>query len=148
MSEGHPALTDGQGKHSRELAVSEELDLEPIRDALFLLARSLGIDRVSPEVVDRVIRSVLFGEPLDGFAGKGLWLVFQHELLTERELRNLVMANASTRLAYYSGIDEPGVDMDSARPLCEAFELALFGHRVAPTARDLLDPWENASCSR
>jgi AAA+ ATPase superfamily predicted ATPase len=61
--------------------------------------------------------------------GKNGWSGYLRGIITERELRNLIMAHGATTTARSNSIEEPNCDTYMSQELCLEFEIALFGRR-------------------
>jgi len=117
-------------------------NLEELKSCIDLMARSMGFSSLPQDRVSRLIDHILFENEYDGVEGKEGWHSFTSGYITEREIRNLVMAHSATKIARYEKKSEPNFLEYSTKELCQQFEVALLGRTVVPTDIDVLDPWE------
>lgn len=115
---------------------------QDLTDAFECLASAMGFPNPTDAQVAEVVGYVLYDQEVGGRSGKKAWSCFNKRLITERELRNLLMAHGATNLSNWNGVDEPGLGKFVSRELCESFERALFGRKVRLHEVDMLDPWE------
>jgi len=107
------------------------------------MAETMTFDPLPYDRVVQLIEHVLYEREYDGVSGKEGWCSFESNIITEREFRNLVMANSATEIARHNKQNEPSSAEYSNKELCHSFEMALFGSVITPGAYDMLDPWEN-----
>ena len=94
------------------------------------------------EVTLALIEHVLYEGEFGGQYGKCGLQHLAKNLITERELRNLVMCLSATNLSYFNKKSEPSVDTYGSKALADEFERAIYGRPCALCKSDLLDPWE------
>ena len=87
------------------------------------------------DLLNSLINYVLYNEK-DG------WAAYKLDIITERELRNLLMAHSATRISQSNNICEPNCSTYVTKELCDNFEYALFGRLAKLNSIDLLEPWE------
>ncbi len=92
-----------------------------------------------------LLNHLLFGLSLDGFEGKNAWTCLAKGVITERELRNLIMAHCATHLARANKSNEPSSNQYVTEMRCDSFDLALFGRKGVIGETDVRDPWERSS---
>ena len=90
-----------------------------------------------------LIGHILYDKNYDGVSGKYGWSSLTNNLITERELRNLVVAHCATKISSFNNLYEPGYDTYLTKELCVGFEMALFGREAKLLEFDVLDPWES-----
>ncbi len=107
-----------------------------------LMAELMELISLPNEKAAQLIEYVLFDKEYNGVKGKDGWGCFLVHLITERELRNLIMAHSASKIASYNKKTEPSCYDYITKNLCQKFEIALIGNVIVPKAHDILDPWE------
>ena len=74
-----------------------------------------------------------------------LWRKSAHALMTERELRNALIALSATSLSHWNNVAKPTNDEYASQGLCLEFDDALFGREAHRHEIDLPEPWERIS---
>ena len=119
-----------------------EPDKKELRNCIRLLAISMKFKPLPEERASQLIDHVLFKGEYDGVKGKDGWICFSEGIITEREIRNLLLAHSASKIAGHNNKTEPNCTEYCTKELCQKFELALLSKIVVPTAFDVLDPWE------
>ena len=122
--------------------MNQEPDKNKLKDCIDAMALAMKMEPLPNDLCFKLIDHVLYNQDYDGIEGKNGWQCFKQKLLTEREIRNLLMAHSATKIARFNKIKEPGCDTYTSMKLCQGFEVALIGRHVNPTKIDVLDPWE------
>ncbi len=113
-------------------------------DCVYLMAKQMKLTPLPSARAVQLIEHVLFDKEFNGVKGKDGWGCFLSHLLTEREIRNLMMAHSATRISSYNKKSEPGYNNYGTRNLCQKFEIALLDKVIIPTVHDSLDSWEKS----
>lgn len=95
-----------------------------------LLADAIGQER-PPEDIARTFLTELLHMP-QSEGGKDVWGCLVAGLISEIEVRNLIMAHCSTWLSHLNGCEEPGTHTYDSVKVSAAYELALFGRPARP----------------
>jgi len=69
--------------------------------------------------------------------GRSLLECFQLDLITEQELRDVLMAHFATKIAHHNQVSEPGFDKHDSSELTALWDSVLFGRPakvLAPSA--------------
>lgn len=106
------------------------------------MAIAMNLNQMSLAGAEKLINHILFNEVWNGFKGKEVWKCFENSLITERELRNLLIAHSATKISAFNKVNESSLATYNSKDLCYRFERALFGKLVVPLKTDQLDPWE------
>ncbi|WP_020409585.1 hypothetical protein [Hahella ganghwensis] len=106
------------------------------------MAEAMKLDPLPYDKAFQLIEHVLYKGEYSDLSGKEGWRCFEGGLVTEREMRNLLMAHSATKIAEFNGKDEPNSLAYSSKELCHLFEMTLFGKIVGPRSSDVIDPWE------
>ena len=118
------------------------IDGTPDLDSLVMCGeRTAGAMRQHAGNRDRTVaffRHLLHGDQAEG--GKDVWECLRLGLITEIEVRDVVMAHFATWLSRENRVPEPSSDTWSSPALEHLFELALFGR---PANREELSVPEN-----
>ncbi|WP_419832588.1 hypothetical protein [Endozoicomonas atrinae] len=122
--------------------MNTEPNKERVRKCVDLMAHAMGLNPLPEDKSNLLIKHVLFDAEYEGIEGKNGWGAFTSSLITERELRNLLMAHSATKIANYNKVREPGTPDHISKELCNGFELALFGRSSKLLSIDNKDPWE------
>ena len=109
------------------------------------MADAMNYSPLSRERAEQLIEHVLFEREYNGVEGKGSWDSFSSGLITEREVRNILMAHAATKIARENELSEPNMNDYNSPELCHSFEQGLFGKPVMPKECDVLDSWEKSN---
>ena len=110
-----------------------------------MMASAMKLRCLEKQPAQNLFTHLLYELPLDGIKGRRAWAAFRKGAITEWELRNLLMAHASTRISAFNMVDEPSYTLYGSEGLCAAFEKALFGRRAKRHPIDSPDPWESLS---
>ena len=124
---------------------ADEPDFDQLLRACGMMASAMKLRCLEKEAAQNLFTHLLYELPLDGIKGRRAWAAFRKGLITERELRNLLMAHASTRISAFDMVDEPSYTLYGSEGLCAAFEKVLFGRRTKRHPIDPPDPWESLS---
>ncbi|OZG72616.1 hypothetical protein BTA51_13890 [Hahella sp. CCB-MM4] len=117
-------------------------DRVELKKCLDDLASAMNLEQMAEELSLSVIDHVLYDLELNGIRGKNGWECCAKGLITERELRNLTMAHAVSKISRSNGVKEPAFNTYASKHLCEAFERSLLGRPAILKESDVLDPWE------
>lgn len=117
-------------------------DKEKLIECITSMAEAMKFDPLPYDRALQLIEHVLYKGDYNGLKGKKGWLCFEDGIITEREMRNLLMAHSATKIARFNRKDEPSCLDYSSKELCHLFEMTLFGKVVIPKHCDVLDPWE------
>ena len=112
-----------------------DFDREKLLSSLAQLAHAMECTPLAKNDAESLIDYVM-GREKNGWGG------YLRGIITERELRNLIMAHGATTTARSNLIEEPNCDTYMSQELCLAFEIALFGRRGELHNIDYRDPWE------
>ena len=74
-----------------------------------------------------LVKHILFNESWEGIEGKEGWISFQHNIITEHELRHLVIAHSATKISQFNNKIEPNYEQYSSEKLLSNFQKSLFG---------------------
>ena len=88
-------------------------NLSQLVDALMQLARAIGVEEPKEERLRSIVDYVLYDHELDGDRGRRSVLAFKRGLLTEREVRNLIIHHGWMSLTCWHEIRD-------APPVCES----------------------------
>ena len=122
--------------------MNEEINRKELKDCLISLADAMRLKPLSNERAEHLIDHVLYDQAYDGVKGKNAWACFKNSLLTERELRDLLMAHSATKISRHNRENEQDCRTYLTEELCNRFEYALLGKVVIPSGIDVLDPRE------
>jgi len=122
--------------------MSHSSNKEELKKCLDALSSAMNLKPMTEEVCFRVIDHVLHDSEYNGVRGMNGWECHMRGIITERELRNLVMAHSATKISSFNGINEPSCNKYTSQSLCNAFEISLFGRLVKLNEIDVLDSWE------
>ncbi len=92
-----------------------------------LLAEAMDMKPLPVEKAEMLLKHILFNAPWNGVEGKEGWYSSQENLITEYELRDLILAHSATKISHFNNKNEPNCDEYSSKQLISSFEKALFG---------------------
>jgi hypothetical protein len=101
-------------------------------------ASAMNMKSLTQDKTVELIEYVLY-KGHDNANGKNAWSCYENGLITERELRNLLMAHAATQISHSNNLSEPGYNNYVAKELCQKYEKALFGRPAIRHPIDDLD---------
>ncbi len=102
-------------------------DIEKIVNCIDKMAEAMNMKTLPLDRCKALINHVLYDEQYDDVKGKEGWACFQDGLITEREIRNLLMAHSATKISKFNKEDEPNSNEYAFTDLCQAFDAALLG---------------------
>ena len=105
-------------------------NVEEIVKSIDEMSKAMGLASLPSEVSEKLVMNILYDEELDGREGRNGWESFKNNLITVRELRDLVMCNSATYIAKFNKVSEPGAHSYSSSDLSAKFELAIFSNRA------------------
>lgn len=119
------------------------MNIQKLKVAIGKMAVVMECNPISDIESENLIYHVLFGRPRGSVAGRDSWRCFQNGLITEREIRNLIMQHSRTRIAKYNGNSEFDLSNPYTKELCQKFEIALHGKLVEKHKSEGPDYWEH-----
>jgi hypothetical protein len=117
-------------------------NLEELIECINLMAGNMSFEILPKKELLGLINHVLFDEHIGQVSGKEAWACLMDNLITERELRNLMMAHSATKLAGFNKKDEPFLSSYLTEDLCHKFDKALFGKIIQSKISEPLDSWD------
>jgi hypothetical protein len=117
-------------------------DRKELLNCFAIMASAMHMNAMNHALGVEVVNHVLYNSKLSGLDGKNAWESYLKGIITERELRNLVMAHAAAKISNYNCIEQPDFEIFNSKSLCNAFEISLFGRLANLQEIDILDPWE------
>lgn len=117
-------------------------NIDDLLACIELMAASMEFKSLPQEKAKQLIEHVLFDQKYYGVEGKQAWACYASGIITKREVRNLLMAHAATKIAHENQRNEPQLSSYISPELCHRFECALFGKKIIVRKYDVLDPWE------
>ena len=115
----------------------------PNFDALYIctstMAKSMHMRPLPLEQCNELLAHVLYTECLQGVEGKNAWESYCMGLITEIEIRNLLMAHCATKISFFNRLSEPDARTYLSRNLSEKFEIALFARPAQRLNSDVVD---------
>ena len=121
----------------------EAPDTADLVRAMDQLAHAMNCQPMGSDVAESLIAHVLFDKQLHGRNGRNAWASLQCGIITELELRNLLMAHCATSTAQVNDIHEPASDTYLTRDIGLAFEIALLGREAHLAPTDSVDHINN-----
>lgn len=101
------------------------------------LALAMEMKALSDEISAKLINHILFKEKFEGKDGKDGWSCLNSNIVTEKELRDLLMAHSATKLAQHNNTSVPSFSEYGSIKVCGEFEKALFGRPAKPSSSDI-----------
>lgn len=117
-------------------------NIDDLLACIELMAASMKFKSLSQEKAKQLIEHVLFDQKYYGVEGKQAWACYASGIITKREVRNLLIAHAATKIAQENKRNEPQLSSYTSPGLYHRFERALFGKKIIVREDDVLDPWE------
>ena len=118
-------------------------DIKLLVSAMEELARAMKCQPLASDYAEEFLDYMLYDRELFGLKGRNGWSAFVRGVITELELRNLLMAHCANTTAKLSNVDEPGCNTYDTRKLGLAFEIGLYGREAKLVAGDAVDHMNN-----
>jgi len=119
-----------------------KIDIGGLKQCMANMAFAMQFKPLTEEKSQLLLDHVLYDGLYNDQQGKQGLEQLHRGMITERELRNLLMAHCATKISNENKCDEPGCDKYSSRELCREFELAIFGRPGKLYDMDVWDPWK------
>jgi hypothetical protein len=101
-------------------------DLEQLKVCISSMAIAMKMESLPDERCDRLISHILYAKEYDGIEGKSGWECLCNKIITERELRDLLMAHCSIEISRFNKLEEVDYGAYASKALSDMFEVALF----------------------
>ncbi len=100
------------------------------------MAAAMKMRRLEKTVAHSLFKHLLYDFTLEGRKGCARWAAHLGGLITERELRNLLMAHCATQISAANRVSEPSSETYVSEDLERCFDVAIFGRRAILHRRD------------
>ncbi|WP_163831846.1 hypothetical protein [Spartinivicinus ruber] len=120
-------------------------NIELVKNSIEKMANEMGCEPLPEEKAELLIEHVLYDGIWKGVEGKDGWRSFEAMLITEREIRNLLMQHSRTKIAKFNGKCEFDLACPFTKTVCQSFEIALLGRLAKLSGDENLDYWEETA---
>ncbi len=119
-----------------------EPNIDELKKCILKMSELMGCLPLPDDKLKDLIQHVLYDKKWGSIDGKNSWACFQRKLITEREIRKLIMQHSCTKIADFNNKCETKLGNPYSKEMCQLFEVALLGRVSISMGGEGRDFWE------